>query len=318
MTIVRRMFKTPRTAHFILAMFAALLALPLLALPVVVISGIDVAHDLQTALWLALVALTGLIVSFARPQATVATPRREGTVVLAFDTSSSMAASWAGAREAFSWSSFNNVSMRGANRIGSPGGRNFAHRTARSAIRPFVWQTSRHRLASTLDPHELASAIAMRDKAAVGAACDWAVEQGYLERGRVYVVTVPDEEEGGSLVFRFLDEAEAEEEARGYLEVDLDGDELEAAVTKAVRRTAGYVPTARLAGRMRHERDVPLALVVDLAVVAYAEDVLDVDGVWWEDTYDPARYSAPRGVLFARRLSTHRMALAEPEDEGAQ
>ena len=157
-----------------------------------------------------------------------------------------------------------------------------------------------------------------RDRAALNAACDWAVEQGYLERGRVYVVTVPDEEEGGSLVFRFLDEAEAEEEARGYLEVDLDGDELEAAVTKAVRRTAGYVPTARLAGRMRHERDVPLALVVDLAVVAYAEDVLDVDGVWWEDTYDPARYSAPRGVLFARRLSTHRMALAEPEDEGAQ
>lgn len=41
---------------------------------------------------LMVVALTGLIVSFARPQATVATPRREGTVVLAFDTSSSMAA----------------------------------------------------------------------------------------------------------------------------------------------------------------------------------------------------------------------------------
>jgi len=156
-----------------------------------------------------------------------------------------------------------------------------------------------------------------RDKAAVGTACDWAVEQGYLERGRVYVVTVPDEE-GESLIFRFQDEAEAEEEARGYLEADLDGDELEAAVAQAVRRAAGYLPTARLAGRMRHERGVPLALAVDLAVVAYAEDVLDLDGVWWEDAYDPARYSVPRGVLFARRLSTHRMALAEPEDEGAQ
>jgi len=150
-----------------------------------------------------------------------------------------------------------------------------------------------------------------RDRAALNAACDWAVEQGYLERGRVYVVTMPDEEgEGGSLVFRFLDPTEAEDEARGYLEADLGGDELEAAVAQAVRRTLGYVSTAHLAERMRHERGVPLALAVDLAVVAYAEDVLGLDGVWWEDAYDPAGYSAPRGVLFARRLSAHRVAPA--------
>ncbi|WP_088288514.1 VWA domain-containing protein [Kineosporia sp. A_224] len=41
---------------------------------------------------LLLAALTLLLVALARPQATVASPRREGTVVLAFDTSSSMAA----------------------------------------------------------------------------------------------------------------------------------------------------------------------------------------------------------------------------------
>jgi len=39
-----------------------------------------------------LVALTLLLVGLARPQATIAEPRREGTVVLAFDTSGSMAA----------------------------------------------------------------------------------------------------------------------------------------------------------------------------------------------------------------------------------
>jgi Ca-activated chloride channel family protein len=41
---------------------------------------------------LLLAALTLLLVALARPQATVASPRREGTVVLAFDISSSMAA----------------------------------------------------------------------------------------------------------------------------------------------------------------------------------------------------------------------------------
>jgi Ca-activated chloride channel family protein len=39
-----------------------------------------------------LAALTLLLVSLARPQATIAEPRREGTVVLAFDTSGSMVA----------------------------------------------------------------------------------------------------------------------------------------------------------------------------------------------------------------------------------
>ena len=37
-------------------------------------------------------ALTLLLVSLARPEATIAEPRREGTVILAFDVSTSMAA----------------------------------------------------------------------------------------------------------------------------------------------------------------------------------------------------------------------------------
>jgi Ca-activated chloride channel family protein len=39
-----------------------------------------------------LIALTGLLVALARPEATIAEPQRRGTVVLAFDVSSSMAA----------------------------------------------------------------------------------------------------------------------------------------------------------------------------------------------------------------------------------
>jgi Ca-activated chloride channel family protein len=50
----------------------------------------DRRRHVVPALFLA--ALTLLLVSLARPQATIAEPRREGTVVLAFDTSGSMAA----------------------------------------------------------------------------------------------------------------------------------------------------------------------------------------------------------------------------------
>ncbi len=46
----------------------------------------------QMPIWLLLVSLTALLVGFARPQATIDVPQIKSTVVLAFDTSSSMAA----------------------------------------------------------------------------------------------------------------------------------------------------------------------------------------------------------------------------------
>jgi 8-oxo-dGTP pyrophosphatase MutT (NUDIX family)/RNA:NAD 2'-phosphotransferase (TPT1/KptA family)/GNAT superfamily N-acetyltransferase len=42
--------------------------------------------------------------------------------------------------------------------------------------------------------------------------------------------------------------------------------------------------------------------VMDLLVAAYAEDELDCDGVWWDDTLDPENLSAPRGVIFPSKL----------------
>ena len=46
----------------------------------------------QLPVWLLLVSLTALLVGFARPRATIDVPQIKSTVVLAFDTSSSMAA----------------------------------------------------------------------------------------------------------------------------------------------------------------------------------------------------------------------------------
>ena len=57
-----------------------------------VAAGPDAGRRARLAPALFLAALGLLLVALARPQATVAEPRREGTVVLAFDVSSSMAA----------------------------------------------------------------------------------------------------------------------------------------------------------------------------------------------------------------------------------
>lgn len=40
----------------------------------------------------------------------------------------------------------------------------------------------------------------------------------------------------------------------------------------------------------------------DYLVIAWAEQFAHLDGIWWEDTYDPYGYSAPRGGIFPDRL----------------
>lgn len=44
--------------------------------------------------------------------------------------------------------------------------------------------------------------------------------------------------------------------------------------------------------------EVVSEIALDFCIMAYAENVLGVDGVWWEEKHDPWAYSAPRGGLF--------------------
>lgn len=45
-------------------------------------------------------------------------------------------------------------------------------------------------------------------------------------------------------------------------------------------------------------------VALDLIASVYAEDVLRIDGVWWNDTYDPQLLSAPRGVIVPSMVHT--------------
>lgn len=42
--------------------------------------------------------------------------------------------------------------------------------------------------------------------------------------------------------------------------------------------------------------------VDDFIIMAYASEVMGVDGVWWNEEYDPDGYSAPRGGIFPGKV----------------
>ena len=42
--------------------------------------------------------------------------------------------------------------------------------------------------------------------------------------------------------------------------------------------------------------------VSDIITEIYAEQVLDYDGIYWDEILDVASYSAPRGVIFNSKL----------------
>lgn len=110
---------------------------------------------------------------------------------------------------------------------------------------------------------------------------DWAVQTGWATRKTVWRVEFYDGETDEKRYFTFHDAAEAKAEADEYdtVPVEVPGE---------------LVSTPALAQRMR-QRGAETGL--DLLVVAYAEDVMKIDGVWWNDNLDVATLSAPRGVI---------------------
>lgn len=110
---------------------------------------------------------------------------------------------------------------------------------------------------------------------------NWGVTQKLIKKQDEFTVTYYDEEMDDEMIMSFDNREDAEAEAEGY-ETEV--------VTKE-----GYSPTALANKRAGFKID--LALLKDILVTFYAEDVLKIDGVWWQDTHDVSRYSAPRGVI---------------------
>lgn len=150
------------------------------------------------------------------------------------------------------------------------------------------WKLAR-KDARFLDFHALSSA--QRDEIVA-----WGKVYDLVEAAVVWVVEYEDDEMETTMVREFDTEEEAREEAE-YLDAEAPTPKLGLKCTRGLLARMGWTHAC--------------ADALDGVAMAYAEDVLDIDGVWWNDDLAPELLSAPRGVIFRERLdSWNRIELA--------
>lgn len=111
----------------------------------------------------------------------------------------------------------------------------------------------------------------------------WAVQQGYVSPGVVYKAVFGDE------IYSLYDQYE-----KALEEV---GDDPESVVP-----IESILPTQKLLDYSLVK--VELLDLPSIIAELYAEQVLDYDGVYWDEVLDVYSYSAPRGVIFNSKLPT--------------
>lgn len=120
----------------------------------------------------------------------------------------------------------------------------------------------------------------------ISAICDWGVKNGYVTPCELYRVQYYDDEWETDICIDCISYEKALEEAP-------DED--------CVSKISGYAPTELMAEKVMCD-DVPLGCVLDLLSTLFAEEYLQIDGVWWQDELDVERLSAPRGVICNSKL----------------
>lgn len=120
----------------------------------------------------------------------------------------------------------------------------------------------------------------------------WGQENELVERCTIYRFSNYSDEIEAEYYEDYTDEAEAKaiaEDIEQEYETDYNG----------------YKATQKLKKLSFQEEFQQCLYPFELLVTSYVEQkVLDVDGIWWEDTYSPMQYSAPRGVIFNSRLKS--------------
>jgi hypothetical protein len=129
----------------------------------------------------------------------------------------------------------------------------------------------------------------LANKANQKKARQWAIDNGWLKSQTRYQVSWFDDEMNDTMAMTFdsLDEAKEEAEAYGVEVEEIDSVALDSKGLTYWREAFSSRPSNSLAE--------------SFAILWYAE-YKGYDGVWWNDKLDPARLSAPRGVIFQSKL----------------
>lgn len=126
----------------------------------------------------------------------------------------------------------------------------------------------------------------------------WAIEKGYVEEGTLYK-SISFDEGGYECYSLFKSYDEAFEEA---------GEEAE-----LVQKIPWLLPTQKML-ETSHVK-LELLQVPDTIAALFAEQVLDYDGIYWDELLDEASYSAPRGMIFNSKLSSFQVINVTREKE---
>jgi hypothetical protein len=131
----------------------------------------------------------------------------------------------------------------------------------------------------------------------------WGVQNGYIEPMEIFTVTYFDDEQNDDMQMQFSSREEAEYEAE-VLNVPIGVN------------TKGFKATSKMVQRVGWIPD--LTSVQDHLATLYAEDN-GLDGVWWNETLDVPKLSAPRGVIVPAMVRTwHPSEVNTSDTEGTR
>jgi len=175
------------------------------------------------------------------------------------------------------------------------------------SVTPHAWQQiaklggyALHQL--TKEGGQLVDVHAARNSDDFDEIVTWAKSNGLVEDRQVFKGWERNEDDEWAYTLFESEEAALEE-------LDMDG-EYEGDIDllphqedhKAVEPVTILGGTAALSQIVGRDFDVAEA-VDDYLIMAYASQVMDVDGVWWNEGFDPDGYSAPRGGIFPNKVA---------------
>lgn len=131
----------------------------------------------------------------------------------------------------------------------------------------------------------------------------WAVEQGYLDEKEIWVHRYYDDE--------YQNVYEMEFDSREELNIEVDWDELEedeqetlvnptrdGGVLYGIFQMKRFNATEKLLEKECWKGSCMSSQSEDFAIMRYADEVLNLNGVHWDEEHDVMRLSAPRAVIF--------------------